>query len=72
MGLLNTVEKEGGKFLLDGRHLEGEKYKKGNYIAPTIIKVNDNMTSYKEEIFGPVLCVVHVKTIQEAIEFINK
>jgi len=30
------------------------------------------MTAYKEEIFGPVLCVVRVNSIDEGIEFINK
>jgi malonate-semialdehyde dehydrogenase (acetylating) / methylmalonate-semialdehyde dehydrogenase len=39
---------------------------------PSIIEVTPEMTAYKEEIFGPVLCVVRVKTIEEGIAFINK
>jgi malonate-semialdehyde dehydrogenase (acetylating)/methylmalonate-semialdehyde dehydrogenase len=34
---------------------------------PSIIEVTPEMTAYKEEIFGPVLCVVRVKTIEEGI-----
>ena len=34
--------------------------------------MNESMKAYKEEIFGPVLCVVNVDTMDEAIEFVNK
>jgi malonate-semialdehyde dehydrogenase (acetylating)/methylmalonate-semialdehyde dehydrogenase len=46
-----------------------EKYPKGNFLAPTIIAdMNTNMKAYKTEIFGPVLCVISVDTLEEAIE----
>jgi len=42
-------------------------------VGPTVIDgVKANMTCYKEEIFGPALCVVHVNTLDEAIEFVNR
>ena len=34
--------------------------------------MNESMRAYKEEIFGPVLCVINVDTMDEAIEFVNK
>lgn len=40
-------------------------------MAPTIIEIDENMTAYKEEIFGPVLCVIRKNTLDEAIEFVN-
>jgi len=40
-------------------------------VAPTVIEVDETMTAYKEEIFGPVLCVVRKNTLDEAIQFIN-
>merc|ERR1712032_490740 len=44
----------------------------GNFCGPSIItKMKPNMTAYKEEIFGPVLCVLSVDTLDEAIELIN-
>ena len=66
------MDKEGGKFLLDGRNCHIAKYPKGNFVGPTIIEVNKNLTAYKEEIFGPALCIVYVDSLQEGIELINR
>ena len=42
-------------------------------MGPTIItNMTQDMKAYKEEIFGPVLCVLSVDTLDEAIELINK
>lgn len=46
--------------------------KKGYYIQPTIITdVDTSMEIWKEEVFGPVLCVKTFKTEEEAIELAN-
>ena len=46
-----------------------DKYPKGNFMGPTILtNMNTSMTAYKTEIFGPVLCVISVDTLEEAIE----
>ena len=56
-------------FQLDGRNVKVDKYPNGNFMGPTIItNMNTNMKAYKTEIFGPVLCVVSVDTLEEAIE----
>ena len=45
---------------LDGRNPTVEKYPNGNFVGPTIItNMSTDMKAYKEEIFGPVLCVVN-------------
>ena len=44
--LLDTVEPEGGKFLLDGRKYVNPEFPKGNFVAPSIIEVTDKMTAY--------------------------
>lgn len=47
-------------------------YEKGNFVGPTIIAdVKPNMKCYKEEIFGPVLCVLTADNLDEAINIIN-
>ncbi|WP_147694821.1 aldehyde dehydrogenase family protein, partial [Vogesella mureinivorans] len=47
-------------------------YKNRFYVGATLIdQVQPNMTSYKEEIFGPVLQVIRVKTMQEAMDLID-
>ncbi|HEX4944084.1 MAG TPA: CoA-acylating methylmalonate-semialdehyde dehydrogenase [Usitatibacteraceae bacterium] len=72
MALTDTGEKEGAKLELDGRGLKVPGYADGNFFGPTIFSgVKPSMTIYKEEIFGPVLCLVSVDTLDEAIAFIN-
>ena len=73
MSIIKTASKEGANVILDGSDYVHPDYPKGNFVAPTIIdNVSADMTCYKEEIFGPVLVCVHVKTLQEGIDFINK
>eukprot|EP00386_Alphamonas_edax_P004418 GDKI01013990.1.p1 GENE.GDKI01013990.1~~GDKI01013990.1.p1 ORF type:complete len:547 (+),score=203.74 GDKI01013990.1:69-1643(+) len=70
--LVKTGVAEGATLKLDGLDVKVEKYPNGNFIAPTILdNVTPNMTCYKEEIFGPVLCVMRAATIEEAIQLVN-
>lgn len=70
--LLNSAEEEGCTLALDGRKIEIDGYPKGNWVGPTVITgVKAHHTCYKEEIFGPALCVVEVDTLDEAIKFVN-
>ncbi|WP_092439953.1 CoA-acylating methylmalonate-semialdehyde dehydrogenase [Collimonas sp. OK607] len=62
----------GAKLELDGRNPDVPGYKDGNFVGPTIFSgVKPGMKIYDLEIFGPVLCIVSVATLDEAIEFIN-
>jgi len=71
-GLIETGVQEGAELLLDGRGVKVPGYENGNFVGPTVLnKVTPNMTCYKEEIFGPVLCSVEVDTLDEAIKMIN-
>ncbi|KAJ0983844.1 hypothetical protein J5N97_002200 [Dioscorea zingiberensis] len=67
---ISTAKSEGATILCGGgrpKHLE-----KGFFIEPTIIAgVNTSMQVWREEIFGPVLCVKTFKTEDEAIEVAN-
>merc|ERR1712029_337886 len=70
--LIQTAVDEGADVILDGRNCKVEKYPAGNFVGPTIItKMNPEMTAYKNEIFGPVLCVVNVDTMDDAIDLVN-
>ncbi len=63
---------EGAKLELDGRNPVIAGYEKGNFIAPTIFSdVKPGMRIYDEEIFGPVLVIVNVDTLDEAIALVN-
>jgi malonate-semialdehyde dehydrogenase (acetylating)/methylmalonate-semialdehyde dehydrogenase len=70
--LIDKGVHEGGNLLLDGRNPQINGFENGNFIAPTII---ENIPLDGElattEIFGPVLSLVHMNNIDEAIRFIN-
>ena len=72
--ILDTVEKEGGKIHLDGRNCPiPSGCEKGTWMAPTIItNLTTKMTAYKEEIFGPALCVMTADSLSEAMDIMNK
>lgn len=72
--LIQSGVDEGAELVLDGRNVKmPAKYAKGNFIGPTILtNVTTSMRCYKEEIFGPVLVVLNVDTLDQAIDIINK
>jgi malonate-semialdehyde dehydrogenase (acetylating)/methylmalonate-semialdehyde dehydrogenase len=71
--LIEKGVKEGAKLELDGRNPKVAGYDKGNFIAPTVFSgVKPQHAVYQEEIFGPVLVLVSVDTLDEAIDLINK
>lgn len=71
-GYISSAEQQGAKIVVDGRNSAPVGYENGFYVGATLIdQVQPNMTSYKEEIFGPVLQVIRVKTMQEAMNLID-
>lgn len=68
---INKGIEEGAEVLVGGEgHPEG--LENGNFVKPTIfVNVTNDMTIAREEIFGPVLCVLTYKTEEEAIEIAN-
>ena len=72
-GLIEQGVKEGAKLELDGRNAKVAGYENGNFIAPTIFSgVKPQHQVYQTEIFGPVLVLVSVDTLDEAIDLINR
>ncbi|MER0040295.1 CoA-acylating methylmalonate-semialdehyde dehydrogenase [Pseudomonas sp. MGal98] len=70
--LIERGKSEGARLVLDGRNPAVAGYEHGNFVGPTIFDgVTPQMSIYREEIFGPVLCVVHAATLDEAIALIN-
>ena len=69
---VNQGEQEGAKLVLDGRGFKMAGYEEGFFIGPCLFDhVTPNMTIYREEIFGPVLCVVRVPDFEAAVNLIN-
>lgn len=68
-GYIDSAEREGAKIVLDGRKLTVPDAPGGYFVGPTVIDhVRPEMTVAREEIFGPVLPVVRVKALDEAIQ----
>ncbi|TFK30796.1 methylmalonate-semialdehyde dehydrogenase [Coprinopsis marcescibilis] len=69
--LITSAEEDGGEIILDGRSVSVPGYPQGSFVGPTIVKAGVGMRCYDQEIFGPVLVVLHAETLDEAIEVIN-
>lgn len=70
--LIDIGVSQGASLVLDGRDIYVENYEDGFYVGPTIFdNVTTEMDIYKEEIFGPVLCVVRIKSFDEALNLVK-
>jgi malonate-semialdehyde dehydrogenase (acetylating)/methylmalonate-semialdehyde dehydrogenase len=72
-GLIQKGLDDGANLLLDGRNISVPGFEKGNFIGPTILgNVSPESEIYNTEVFGPVLCIVITKTLDDAITLINR
>ena len=70
--LIGKGEAEGAKILVDGRRPSIPGFEGGNFVGPTILgSVPTQGEIYKTEIFGPVLSLIDVETIDDAIALVN-
>jgi malonate-semialdehyde dehydrogenase (acetylating) / methylmalonate-semialdehyde dehydrogenase len=68
-GFIDSAEKQGATLVADGRDIN---IGKGFFIGPTVLDhVTADMDAYQNEIFGPVLSVSRVDTVDDAIAFVN-
>jgi malonate-semialdehyde dehydrogenase (acetylating)/methylmalonate-semialdehyde dehydrogenase len=71
-GLIHRGVDEGAAALADGRNTVIQGFERGNFIRPTILDdVNPHGNFARTEVFGPVLGLIHVNTIDDAIAFTN-
>ena len=65
-------EADGAVVVVDGRGLVVDGHDRGFFVGPTLLdSVDPHMTVYTDEIFGPVLSVLRVSTLEAAIELVN-
>lgn len=65
-------EEAGAKVVVDGRDLVVEDHEEGFFVGPTLIDhVTTDMSVYTDEIFGPVLSVLRVDTLDDALALVN-
>ncbi len=71
-GYIDKAEAEGASILADGRDIDSTLSENGNWVGPTIIDgVSKDSACSREEIFGPVLSVIHVDSLDEALAIEN-
>ncbi|MRG86261.1 aldehyde dehydrogenase family protein [Salinibacillus xinjiangensis] len=70
---IDIGREEGAKLLAGGHVMNEEQFQGGNYFAPTLFTdATPNMQIAQEEIFGPVVSLIPVKSFKEAIEVNNQ
>lgn len=70
--LIQKGADEGAEVVVDGRRATIPGYERGHFVRPTILRnVRPGSEVAQTEIFGPVLGLIHLDTIEEAIRFIN-
>ena len=72
VGLITSAEREGAVIVVDGRSPKLSDEDAGFFVGGTLIDhVQPTMSCYRQEIFGPVLCVVHVDNLDEAMQLVD-
>jgi malonate-semialdehyde dehydrogenase (acetylating) / methylmalonate-semialdehyde dehydrogenase len=71
-GYVASAESEGAEVVLDGREVKVPGGDGGFFVGPTLVDhVTPSMRVYRDEIFGPVLSVLRVGSLDEAIALVN-
>ena len=69
---ITEAEHEGAKVLVDGRNTRVPGKEDGFYVGPTVIDhVRPDMKIAREEVFGPVLAIMRVQNVDEALKIEN-
>jgi malonate-semialdehyde dehydrogenase (acetylating) / methylmalonate-semialdehyde dehydrogenase len=73
LSYIETGLREGAKLILDGRNSKVEGHENGYFIGPTIFdQVDPKMKIGSEEIFGPVMCIMRAKDLDESLQMIHQ
>jgi malonate-semialdehyde dehydrogenase (acetylating)/methylmalonate-semialdehyde dehydrogenase len=72
-GYVDAGVSEGADLVVDGRNLTIAGHDEGFFLGPTLFdRVKTSMSIYRDEIFGPVLILLRVNTLDEAIDLVNQ
>ena len=72
-GLIDQGCSEGADIVVDGRAIKVSGHENGFFVGPTLFDdVRPEMSIYREEIFGPVLAVLRVDSLEDAIALVNR
>jgi len=68
---LEIIRKQGGEVIYGGELLQGPGFEGGCYVKPCIVKAKRDMPIVQEEIFAPILYLIEVENVDEAIDVHN-
>ncbi len=72
-GYIDAGLREGASLVVDGRGVEVDGAAEGYWLGPSLFDhVRPDMSIYRDEIFGPVLCVLRVASYDEALRLVNE
>ena len=69
LGYIERAQKDGARLISGGRRAPG--FNKGYYIEPTLVEATNDMEIAREEIFGPVVCIIACDDEEDAIRIAN-
>jgi aldehyde dehydrogenase (NAD+) len=71
-GYLDIGQREGARVVVGGRRAEGGELSRGYFVEPTVLtELTDDMRVVREEIFGPVACLLPFDTVDEVVARAN-
>jgi aldehyde dehydrogenase (NAD+) len=68
---LGTIREQGGEIICGGEVLAGAAFDSGCYVKPTLVRASRDLPIMQEEVFAPILYLVTVKDLAEAIDVQN-
>lgn len=72
LGYIDKGTQEGAKLIVDGRNYHVDGYAEGYYVGGSLFdNVTADMTIWREEIFGPVLCIMREADYESALKLVN-
>jgi malonate-semialdehyde dehydrogenase (acetylating)/methylmalonate-semialdehyde dehydrogenase len=72
VSMTDEAEAAGATVLVDGRTPDVPGHEGGNFVGPTVlVDVPRDARAYAEEVFGPLLVIMHVDTFDQALELVN-
>ena len=67
MNVVKEIKSQGGEIIYGGKKLD----RSGYFVEPMLVKVNKEMSVMKKETFAPILYLIEVESVEEAIEVNN-
>ncbi|MBG98317.1 aldehyde dehydrogenase family protein [bacterium] len=67
LNALDEIKNQGGKILCGGERLN----QKGYFVEPTIVEVDNHIPMMSHEVFAPILYIMKIKNVKQAIELNN-